>query len=38
MRVYFGIKLIDGSSAISTAISKHPMMTISVKTCSATVM
>jgi hypothetical protein len=31
-------ELIDGSAAISTAILKHLMMTISVETCSATVM
>jgi hypothetical protein len=37
-RVYFGFELIGRSAAISTAISKHPMMTISVGTCSATVM
>jgi hypothetical protein len=38
MRVYFEFELIDGSAAVSTAISKHLMMTISVETCSATLM
>jgi hypothetical protein len=38
MRVYFGFELTDASAAISTAISKHLMMTISVETCIATVM
>jgi hypothetical protein len=37
-RAYFGFELIDGSAAISRAISKHLMMTISVETYSATVM
>jgi hypothetical protein len=34
----FWIELTDGRAAISTAISKHLMMTVSVETCSATVM
>jgi hypothetical protein len=32
-RVQFGFELIDGRAAISTAISKHLMMPISVETC-----
>jgi hypothetical protein len=35
---FLNFKIIDGSAAISTAISKHLMMTISGETCSATVM
>jgi hypothetical protein len=31
-------ELTDGSAAISTALSKHLMMTISIETCSATLM
>jgi hypothetical protein len=37
-RAYFGFELIDGCAAISTAISKHLMKTISVETCSETAM
>jgi hypothetical protein len=35
--VNFGFELIDGRAEISTAISKHLMMTISVEACSAAV-
>jgi hypothetical protein len=36
-RVYFGFEIIDGNAAISTAVSRHLMITILVETYSATV-